>query len=95
MVSKLFHSAQHLRLARSKRSAKACAEERSILRIVKSVKFKHTITSTLEIDFSTPRKQEGSKKKATHDAERLLPLTTALKASPELAIESKKEVRER
>jgi len=91
MASKLFQSAQHLRLARSKRSSKAGVEARSILNVVKSVKVKQTITTTVEIDNCTPSKQVSKKQKEKIEAERLKPLTTALKASLELAIESKRK----
>jgi hypothetical protein len=91
MASKLFQSAQHLRLARSKRSSKAGVEARSILNVVKSVKIKQTITTTIDFENRTPRKQVSKKHKEKLEADRLKPLTTALKASLELAIEAKRK----
>ena len=91
MASRLFQSAQHLRLARSKRSAKAGAEARSIIGTVKSVKTTVSVVSEVQVEVPISGKHRTPKKRAKFASDRLLSLTTVLKASLVQALEEKRK----
>jgi hypothetical protein len=91
MASRLFQSAQHLRLARGKRSAKAGVEARSIIGKVKSVKTTISIVSEVQVELPIRGRHATPKKKAKIASDRLLSLTTVLKASLAQALEEKRK----
>ncbi len=85
-LSKSFQSANHLRIARSARCAEHGAKARTLLSKVKTVTPLPAKAPDIAEKIPT---NPTTRQKGKRDAELLLPLTTALKASLEAALEYK------